>query len=309
MTGLPNFANFDYVDRVNRAIDHIHTHLAQPMRLEDVARVACFSPYHFHRIFKALVGETLNVFVRRIRLERALYLLSHREAPSLTDVAFGCGFSSSSDFSRSFRKHFGLPPSAFDVEAFRRSQRTRMQEALTAPAERHLLEGLPPGENPDGFVASLRDQPARRVAYVRVFRPFEKGRVTAAASRLVAWACEHGVADGQWLGYMWEDPEIVELDKCRYDVGIEVPADFLARGEVSVRDFPAMTFAEVEISGPIDIEQRAIDWLYRTWLPRSGRVPDHQPAFEAWEGLPFAHGESHFELRVQLAVVDASTPP
>ena len=72
-------------------------------------------------------------------------------------------------------------------------------------------------------------------------------------------------------------------------------------------DFPAMCLAEVEVAGPIDLEQRAIDWMYRTWLPQSGFVPDHQPAFEAWNGRPFAHGESHFELRFQLAVVDAST--
>jgi AraC family transcriptional regulator len=49
--------------------------------------------------------------------------------------------------------------------------------------------------------------------------------------------------------------------------------------------------------------------LYRSWLPRSGYVPDHQPMFEAWNGEPFAHGLEHFELRVQLAVVDAATPP
>ncbi len=267
-----------------------------------MARVACFSPYHFHRVFKALVGETLNAFVKRVRLERALSLLSHGDAPSLTKVAFACGFSSSSDFSRSFRKHFGVPPSAFDVETFRRSQRRRMQETLSAPDERHLLEPLPPGENPDGFVAQLRDQPACRMAYSRVWRPFEEGRVTAAAARLVAWARERGLADGRWVGALWDDPEIVELDKCRYDVGVEVPSDVTAGGGVGILELPAMTLAQVEIAGPIDLEQRAIDWLFRTWLPPSGYVPDDQPYFEEWQGLPFAHGESHFELRVQLPV-------
>ena len=53
---------------------------------------------------------------------------------------------------------------------------------------------------------------------------------------------------------------------------------------------------------------RALDWLYTTWLPRSSYVPDHQPMFEAWNGEPFAHGHEHFDLRIQLAVVDAATP-
>jgi AraC family transcriptional regulator len=50
MHDLPNVANLDYVHRVNRAIDHITRHLAEPLPLDEVARVACFSPYHFHRI-------------------------------------------------------------------------------------------------------------------------------------------------------------------------------------------------------------------------------------------------------------------
>ena len=63
------------------------------------------------RIFRALVGETLHAFVKRVRLERALTLMSRRDGSSLTDIALACGFSSSSDFSRSFRGHFGVPPS------------------------------------------------------------------------------------------------------------------------------------------------------------------------------------------------------
>jgi AraC-like DNA-binding protein len=127
---LPNLANLDYVDRVNRAVDYITGNLDQPLRLEDVARAAFFSPYHFHRIFRSLMGETLASFVKRVRLERSVYLLSHRKGVRLTDVALACGFSSSSDFSRSFRDHYGVPPRKFDVERFRRSNRKTMQASL-----------------------------------------------------------------------------------------------------------------------------------------------------------------------------------
>ena len=69
----------DYVDRVNRAIDFILRHLAEPLRLEAVARAACFSPYHFHRVFRLLVGESLGDFIKRLRLERALTLMSQKD--------------------------------------------------------------------------------------------------------------------------------------------------------------------------------------------------------------------------------------
>ena len=288
-------------------MDHVTANLAEPLKLEDVARAACFSPYHFHRIFRALMGETLATFVKRVRLERAVHLLSHRPDATLTEIALACGFSSSSDFSRSFRRHYGVPPRAFDVERARLAGREAL-EATLGPEVRNRLERLPPGENPDGFAVTLRDLPVRRVAYIRVHEPYSGDHVVRATERLLRWAETRGLADGQWLGYQWEDPEIVPLDKCRYDVGVEVPVATRADGEVSVTEFPACRIAEIGIAGPLDVEVRALEWLYHSWLPGSGYAPAHQPGFEAWNGRPFAHGMEHFEIRIQLPVVDAALP-
>src|SRR5688572_32345931 len=225
------------------------------------------------------MGETLASFVKRVRLERSVYLLSHRTASSLTEIALACGFSSSSDFSRSFRKHYGVSPRHFDLEKLRRSGRDAMHDALP-PDQRYRLDRLPAGENPDGFAVRLRSLPARRVAYVRVHRPYEEGGVEQAATRLLTWAEARGLADGQWLGYQWDDPEIVPLDKCRYDVGLEVPGTIVADEHVSVTSFPACTAAEIDIRGSVDVELRALDWFFLAWLPSSGYAPAHQPMFE-----------------------------
>lgn len=290
----------DYVERVNRAIDHVLVHLDRPLRLEEVARAAGFSPFHFHRVFSSLVGETLQQFVKRQRLERALRLMSHAPRRSLTEVALECGFSSSSAFTRSFKALYGEPPSAFDLGRWREERRAELQELVASKAGRDLLARLPRGENPDGFVAELRTLPPRTVAYVRVHDPF-RGGVVEAAERLVAWAEARGFVDRAWYGYQWEDPDVVPLADCRYDVAVEAPGAE-PEGEVGRLDFPRMLVAEVAVRGPIELEQRALDWLYGTWLPRSGYEPDDQPCFEAWEGRPFAHGLEHFELAVQLPV-------
>lgn len=308
MSDSPNAANDDYVSRVNRAVDYITANLDQPLRLDDVARAACFSPYHFHRIFRGSMGETLASFVKRVRLERAVYLLSNRKGARLTDVALACGFASSSDFSRSFRAQYGVAPSDFDLESFRLSRREEMQASLNPPGERHRLARLPKGHNPDGFAVSLRNLPARRVAYIRVHRPYEGDHVVQAVQRLLAWAEARGLADGQWLGYQWDDPEIVPLDKCRYDAGVEVPADTVASDGVSITKFGPTLVAEIEIAGSVELELRALDWLYLTWLPTSGYAPAHQPGFEAFNGRPFAYGMEYFELRIQLPIVDARVP-
>ncbi|MEM6797689.1 MAG: GyrI-like domain-containing protein, partial [Acidobacteriota bacterium] len=153
----------------------------------------------------------------------------------------------------------------------------------------------------------LRDLPPRTVAYVRVLDPYREGVVEDAYGRLVDWAEARGLADGQWLGYMWEDPEIVALEDCRYDAALVVSPDRLPEvtadgGEIGRFDFPALRVAEVAISGDLQLEQRALDWLFGTWLPGSGLEPDDQPCFESWVGRPFAHGLERFELTLQLPV-------
>jgi AraC family transcriptional regulator len=75
------------------------------------------------------VGETLHAFVRRLRLERALHLMSHDRRRSLTEIALACGFASSSDFSRSFKQRYGVAPKRFDLATFRDSHREQLQSA------------------------------------------------------------------------------------------------------------------------------------------------------------------------------------
>jgi AraC family transcriptional regulator len=298
-----------YVERVNLAIDYIVTHLEEPLRLVEVARAAKVSPFHFHRIFQVLMGETIADFVKRLRLDKALTMMAlsapRTRRPSLTKIALACGFSSSSDFSRSFKQRFGVAPSAFGLAAWRETHKAEL-EAIVAAAEspdRFHLKGLPTAHNPDRFKVRIRDLPARTVAYIRVSNPYKGTAVFDAATRLMTWAERHSLADGQWLGYQWENPELVHLEHCRYHVAVEIERPIaLPIGVIGRFRFPPMTVAQVEIRGGIDLELRALQWFYGTWLPRSGYSPDDHPAFEAWIGLPFAHGTRHFELHAQVPI-------
>jgi AraC family transcriptional regulator len=290
-----------YLERVNRAIDHVVAHLHEPLRLRDVSRAAMLSPFHFHRVFQAVVGATPADFVKRLRLEKALRLMAGTRVPSLTAIALACGFSSSSDFSRCFKQRFGVPPSAFDIRRWCEEHGGELEALVRTEVERPRLARLPPRHNPDKFTVKIRETSVRTVAYIRVARPYQGDAVEKAARRLVAWAERHGLADGQWLGYQWDDPEVTSLEDCLYYVAVEAER-FTPRGEVGRFRFPPMLVAEVEIRGGIDLELRALQWLYGTWLPRSGYVPDDQPGFEAWVGRPFAHGTEKFEVDVQLPI-------
>src|SRR5580692_6636093 len=87
----------EYSQRIDRVIDYLRGNLHRPVKLAELANVACFSEFHFHRIFRAVSGETLNSFTNRLRLEKAARHLRFSDR-SLTDIALDCGFSSSATF-------------------------------------------------------------------------------------------------------------------------------------------------------------------------------------------------------------------
>jgi len=276
-------------------------HLGGPLRLADVARAARLSRFHFHRVFQASVGETLAEFVKRLRLERALVMMAHAPRSSLTTIALSCGFSAPADFSRCFKQRYGAAPSAFDIKGWREAHGLELEALVSQTAGRSKLNRWPAAGNPDRFRVKIRALPARTVAYIRVRDPYRGDAVARAIQRLVAWAERNSLADGQWLGYQWDNPEITSLEDCQYHVAVEAER-FVPRGEIGRFRFPPMVVAQVELRGGIDLELRALQWLYGSWLPKSGYVPDDQPGFEAWIGRPFAHGTEYFEIYPQLPV-------
>ncbi len=287
-----------YLERINRVLDHVFGNLAGSLRLSDLADMAELSPFHFHRVFQAMVGETPSDFVKRLRLERALYFMSVEKRMSLTDIAFRCGFSSSSDFTRSFKQRYGVAPSKFDLNGLNEEQ--HHQVIVAAKESPFRLQGYRDRANPDKFRVRLLQLPVRNVAYIRVSNPYQGDGVVQAAQRLMAWAKERQLDHGQWLGYQYESPRVTPLERCHYCVGIEVPSELNPKGEVGLVQFPPMLVAEVAMKGDIELEIRLFQWLYGSWLPRSRYVPDDHPCFEAWHGKPFEHGLEHFELSIHL---------
>ena len=106
----------EYTARINRVMDYIGQNIDKSIDLSVMADIASFSPYHFHRIFACIVGETPNNFLSRIKLEKAAQLLQDNEKMVITDIAFQCGFNNVSSFSRSFKAYFGVNAKEFRLQ-------------------------------------------------------------------------------------------------------------------------------------------------------------------------------------------------
>src|SRR5258705_3918975 len=97
--------------RIDRVLAHFADHLDADLSVAELARIAHFSPYHFHRMFRAMTGESVAALVRRLRLETAGRALREHDG-SVTDVALAAGYGSPEAFTRAFPPAFGAPPAA-----------------------------------------------------------------------------------------------------------------------------------------------------------------------------------------------------
>lgn len=102
-------SRIEHHSRINRVMDFIDQNLEQPIELKDIAAVANFSPFHFHRIFTFLIGETPTDYIQRLRVEKAAWKLQKDPFPSITEIAYSCGFGSTSLFCRIFKSISASP--------------------------------------------------------------------------------------------------------------------------------------------------------------------------------------------------------
>lgn len=103
----------EYINRINLALQFIDDHLDGELSLDTIAKVALYSPFHFHRIFKAVIGETLNAYINRRRIEKIASILIHKKEVSITELSLQYGFSSNSSFTRAFKNFYGVSPTEF----------------------------------------------------------------------------------------------------------------------------------------------------------------------------------------------------
>jgi AraC family transcriptional regulator len=291
-------ANSEYAQRINRVIDYLRGNLDRQVKLKELARVACLSEFHFHRIFGAVSGETLNNFTNRLRLEKAARLLRYSDQ-SVTDVAFDCGFSSSATFSRAFRSGYDTSPSQFRKSG--KIKKSKICKELFPEDEYGLA--MSAEEKRAAFPVELIDIPERQVAYIRVTNAFEMDRVLGAVKAMIEWAKSQDIfSQGILFGMTVDDPHVTPKHLYRYEVCLASSSFFECREGMSKLKMPAMRYAVIKVSGDIHKVATAWDYLYRDWLINSAYEPEHAPALEVFMDKESATDWSHFELELCLPV-------
>lgn len=291
-----------YTARINRVVDHISTHLAETLDLQTLAGVAHFSPWHFHRVFQGMTGETLADCVRRLRLEAAAQrLLGTPPLPAL-HVAIDAGFASAEVFSRAFRLHFGMTPTEWrrgrwrDWAAHHQHELSKIHQAVHKNYQDLLptlfkdqghwpVGPVKPFEQEAEMDVTIKHLPAVRLAYMRYTGPYGTPGIPQLWERFARWCGSAGLMEPRrrMYGLPQDNPEITPADKCRYDCCIEVDDSFRPQGEVGVETFGGGRYACARYQGTGADIHKAWMQMYSGWLPASGYVADDKPCVELYE--------------------------
>lgn len=100
-----------YISKVNIVQDYIEQHIGEYLTIEKLSSIVNFSPFYFHRLFKFITQESLYRYIKRLRLEKALFLLNSDQ--SITEIAISVGFSNLASFAKAFKKAYGVSASEF----------------------------------------------------------------------------------------------------------------------------------------------------------------------------------------------------
>ncbi|MGD9675764.1 MAG: GyrI-like domain-containing protein [Candidatus Bipolaricaulia bacterium] len=293
----------EYVGRINRVMDYIRANLTGDLRLETLARVASFSPFHFHRVFRLVVGETLNDFIRRVRVGTAAMRLLNNPKLSITDIAVGCGYSSSSAFAREFRSTFGMSASEFRRGGHDAVRKIRQVERKDGQPESKVREdpslastytpvNSAPRRTPMKFSVEVKTMPEWNVVYARHIGAYNK--IGEAFERLFQWAGPRGLVrfpETKSLAIYHDSPDLTDPAKLRSDACLTVPPGTKVDGEIGTMKIPGGLFAVAHVEMDVGQFGEAWDRLIGEWMPKSGYQPDDRMCYEMYLNDPDTHPE------------------
>jgi AraC family transcriptional regulator len=311
MASSENRSRSEYVSRMHRVLAYIDEHLDQPLDLNVLAEVACFSPFHFHRLFSAWMGETLGDYSRRRRLEVAASRLAAQPRTRVLNIALSVGFGSAEAFTRAFKTRFGCSPTVWrDRQYSMRSTNSNsgqvdsnLDQALQAPFAEHEVS-----RNLDKEIfmkVTLIDRHPVTIAYFRHLGPYGEPIARFWQETYVPWAVMNKLGpDHARYGISHDDPSITAPEQCRYDACAEVSPDFVATGGALKTIIPGGKYAVLKFKGTAEQIGKAWAALLRDWLPSSGLQLDARPCFEHYpKGAGYDPKTGAFECEISIPVI------
>lgn len=266
-----------YVAQITIVLEFIEKNIDERLTLEVLAALAGFSPYHFHRIFSAYVGETLSSFIRRIKLQKAAYKLKYQNQ-NITELALTAGYETPAAFTRAFKQFYGIPPSMFKQENLKQYYFNREESYYDYLKELMM----------DNFIG------IKELDDITVITVKRAGKYSESASQAWSALCKFAYSnsigkknkiitpEAKFIGISYDDPGVTPEEKLRYEACISIEQDIETTGEVSKNTISGGKYAVFLHKGPYEKFSDTYNAIFMEWLPSSGEQLSDSPCFELY---------------------------
>lgn len=298
----------EYIFRINKVIDYIDKNIDKPLSLDVLAEVANFSPFHFHRIFTTFTGETLNNFIKRLRVEKSARMLINEPETPVSEIAFYCGYNSTSVFCRTFKEYFELNAKDYRQKMIDEYSKNRQSDSK--------IDKLP--ESSDDYIRivefnkkwrnimktniQIKEMPAMNLVYYRYYGPFNQ--IGTAYEKLFKWAGSRGLLnfpETKTVTVYHDDPKITDMQKVRQDACITVKGDVKVDGEFGKQSLQGGKYAV----GRFEIDPTEFEHAWEAmciWVSESGYLPADQSPYELYYEDPEQNANNKFLLDICIPV-------
>ena len=255
-----------YQQRIDKVLTHIDAHLNETPDLDKLASLANLSKFHFHRIMKAFLNETLGSYINRIRLETAIKLLRYSSQP-INEIAYRIGYHTPSSFTKGFKKLFGVSPT------YIRKNKNLILESRVANVKHNfqLVETV------------------KRINDIRVIFQQSKGKIgdnttkenwealfsSAQKFQMINW-------ESKFYGINWDDPEITPSEKVRYDACISIPYNTTVNTEFSSKTILGGKYLCFLYKGDYQNLNLVYNHIFRDWIIKKDYNLREEPIFEQY---------------------------
>ncbi|WP_109829753.1 AraC family transcriptional regulator [Reichenbachiella versicolor] len=288
----------DYIKRINAVLDFIEENLNEDLSLQLLSQKANYSPYHFHRLFSTVVGERLNEYITRKRIERIASIVLVRPHQALKEIAFQYGFNSDNSFSRAFRKYYGVTPTQF---------KSKGKEVLSKigiepfSSEKYIcsIDSIKQWIQMNAQI-TIKELPKMELASMSHFGEFDQ--VGNMFQRLMEWGHSRGVLPNENFSAITvyhDNPNVTELSKVRHSACVTTNKKIASDGEIRPLTIEKGIYAvgRFEILGQ-DIPQA---WKsMNTWVIENEYEFGDGQYFEAYLNDPKTHPEGKCMLEISI---------
>lgn len=298
----------EHIARINNAIIYIESNLTEKLLLSDIAKKAYFSPFHFHRLFSLIVGETVNNFISRKRIEKAAILLINHSENTITEVSQIVGFTSLSSFSRAFKKFYGMSPAEFkelSPSKFSKICKTQSKNGQVVVSFEQYICNINNAINWFKMNAKVTVKNVEELQLAYISHKGEMEKIGEVFQRLIKWATPKGLMNQENLRLLTiyhDSPKVTSPENIRSSISIVLNEEVTVEGEVSLKTMKPgkCIVSRFEIT-PSEFQQA---WESSfVWMSENGYQKSDKEPFEIYYNNAEEHPENKFIVDICIPVL------